>query len=79
MRKKCYQVFLNNLIIRRRHGRIMGINNTAQPIVNRDFLYVYYHLERYHVPRKTSVFAQHPVVFVTPRYMPTFYSICLIH
>ena len=62
----CYRIFPNNLIVRHRYGRIMGMSITGQPIVNRDFQYTYYHLKKNHIARKNPVFAQNPVVFATP-------------
>lgn len=46
--------------------RIMGMSITGQPIVNRDFPYIYRHLKRNHIARKNTAFAQNPVVFTTP-------------
>ena len=62
----CYRIFPNNLIVRYRDRRIVGMSITGQPIVNRDFQYTYYHLKKNHIARKNPVSPQNPVVFATP-------------
>ena len=62
----CYWVFLNNLIVRHRDHRIMGMSITGHPIVNRNFQYTYCHLKKNHIARKNPAFAQNIVVFATP-------------
>ena len=61
----CYQIFPNTLIVRHRDRRIMGMSNTGQPIVNKGFEYIYYHLKKNHIARK--ILYLHKIQLCLPR------------